>query len=162
MTKKHEQLNTFEQSRYFETREYEMTEDEIRSNIDTIHSDPFYIDPSIIPEGMVYGWKREFYQKAGGEEDKFRIPESLGKGWTVVPAERHPHLRSFSASGHAKGYIERGGQILFERRKDFHKRELDNLDRHAHQQVHSHEALRGNAPFVNINQNSVSFGPPGY
>jgi hypothetical protein len=160
MKDKTEKQNRFEETRYFETRDYDQYDDEIRRNIEMSWRDPHYVDPSIIPEGMVYSWKREYIHKFGGDEDKGRIPECMRKGWRPVPAERHPELVSLDTSGnsHKKGYIERGGLILFERPKRYNDLEFEQINRSTYEQIHSNEALRGNSPFMNINRNVVSFG----
>lgn len=161
MKEKKEIHNRFEETRYFETRSNDEIEDEFRRNIEMSWKDPHYIDVSTVPEGMVYSWKREYIHKFGGDEDKGRIPDCMRKGWRPVPAERHPGLVSLDPSGdinHKKGYIERGGLILFERIKKLNDLEMDQLNRSTYEQVHSNEALRGHSPSMNIVRNSVSFG----
>ena len=48
---------------------------------------PYHIPPEIIPEGMVYQWRREFIL---GEPDIANMSALKRNGWREVPAERHP------------------------------------------------------------------------
>lgn len=73
------------------------------------NTDPFYIDPSVIPDGWRYQWCRN---SVAGEIDTANMIAHTENGWRPVPAERHPGM--FMVDGH-KGPIERGGLILMER-----------------------------------------------
>lgn len=70
--------------------------------------DEFYIDPSIIPEGWDYNWKR--YTVLGQKEDSYDV-ELAQNGWEPVDASRHPHLMPIGY----KGPIIRKEMILMER-----------------------------------------------
>lgn len=48
---------------------------------------PFRIRPEIVPEGMVYQWRRE---SLIGEPDTAHIATLRRNGWREVPADRHP------------------------------------------------------------------------
>lgn len=74
-----------------------------------VGNDKYYVDPSIIPDGWVYQWKRHTIL---GQEDPGYQAELARAGFTAVPAERHDGM--FLPKG-AKGSIILGGQILMER-----------------------------------------------
>lgn len=102
-------------------------------------ADRFYIDPSIIPDGWSYEWKRK---TIWGKEDPAHEVELARQGWETVPASRHPQMMP-------KGNwqtIERDGMMLMERPKvltdDVHK---DNLKK-ARLQVKAKEAQLNHAP----------------
>jgi hypothetical protein len=102
-------------------------------------ADRFFVDPSIIPDGWSYEWKRK---TIWGKEDPAHEVELARQGWETVPASRHPQMMP-------KGNwqtIERDGMILMERPKvltdDIHK---DNL-RKARLQVRAKEAQLNQAP----------------
>ena len=101
--------------------------------------DRFYIDPSVIPDGWSYEWKRK---TIWGKEDPAHEVELARKGWEPVPATRHPEMMP-------KGNwqtIERDGMILMERPKvltdDAHNSNLRN----ARLQVRAKEAQLNQAP----------------
>ena len=102
-------------------------------------ADRFYIDPSIIPDGWSYEWKRK---TIWGKEDPAHEVELARQGWEVVPATRHPQMMP-------KGNwqtIERDGMMLMERPKvltdDVH---ASNLKK-ARLQVRAKEAQLNQAP----------------
>jgi hypothetical protein len=102
-------------------------------------ADRFYIDPSIIPDGWSYEWKRK---TIWGKEDPAHEVELARQGWEVVPATRHPQMMP-------KGNwqtIERDGMMLMERPKvlteDVHASNL----RKARLQVRAKEAQLNQAP----------------
>lgn len=70
--------------------------------------DAFYIDPSKIPDGTTYEWKRG---TVFGKEDRTYAATLEGGGWSPVEAARHPEMMARDHSG----YIERDGMILMER-----------------------------------------------
>lgn len=84
---------------------------EVLSRKRTGTSDPFAIDPKIIPQGWDYQWNA--ITVVGNAEvlmdQNLQMAEN---GWRPVPAERHPGR--FMPAGH-KGSIVRGGQRLEER-----------------------------------------------
>ena len=71
-------------------------------------SDQYYIDPSLIPPGVSYEWKREATYGAKDYSYTMGLQEN---GWEPVPAARHPN---FMPPGYS-GAIERGGLVLMER-----------------------------------------------
>ena len=71
--------------------------------------DDFYIDPSKIPDGWTYEWKRKTV--AGAEDPAYQI--SLARaGWEPVPTSRHP---SYMPDRGDYPVIERKGMVLMER-----------------------------------------------
>ena len=70
--------------------------------------DEFYVDPSSIPEGWSYEWKRKFIM---GQEDPTYQLSLIQMGWEPVPASRHRGMVP-EGSGNT---IERKGMILMER-----------------------------------------------
>jgi hypothetical protein len=102
-------------------------------------ADRFHINPSSIPDGWSYEWKRK---TIWGKEDPAHDVEMSRLGWEAVPASRHPELMP-------KGNwqtIERDGMILMERPKvlteEAHKRNLQA----ARQQVRAKEAQLSQTP----------------
>jgi len=75
-------------------------------------TDEFYIDPTLIPEGWTYEWKR--FQVLGQEDATHQV-HLARMGWEVVPARRHPGMMP---SSWTKGTIERKGMVLMERPTD--------------------------------------------
>jgi hypothetical protein len=70
--------------------------------------DEFYLDPTLIPEGWDYNWKR--YTVLGQKEDSYDV-ELAQNGWEPVDASRHPHMMPIGY----KGPIIRKEMILMER-----------------------------------------------
>ena len=70
--------------------------------------DEFYIDPSIIPEGWSYEWKRE---STYGQKDETYQLSLRQSGWEPVPYSRH--IGKFAES--TGNTIERKGMLLMER-----------------------------------------------
>lgn len=83
------------------------------------NEDKFYIDPSIIPDGMTYEYKRLTY---GGKEDRDHQIDLADNGWEPVPADRHPELTGAKVRTlkHDPGaeMILKGGLVLMERPKE--------------------------------------------
>lgn len=72
-------------------------------------TDPFFIDPNVIPKGWSYEWKRESVHGQPDSEHMINIRENH---WKPVPAEHHPEL---AAAG--ESVIRRGGTVLMMRPK---------------------------------------------
>ena len=102
-------------------------------------ADRFWIDPSIIPDGWSYEWKRK---TIWGKEDPAHEVELARQGWEVVPATRHPQMMP-------KGNwqtIERDGMILMERPAEI-TAEVKRLEiKKARAQVQQKQAQLGEAP----------------
>ncbi len=97
--------------------------DEREANLEPVFNmdfqDPTYVPKEYIPEGYNYRWVR---MSVHGIEDRSRMVEMKRKGWTVVPASRHPDMMFddfFGNGGKTKGYIEYKGSILCERLKKY-------------------------------------------
>lgn len=75
------------------------------------NTNPFYIDPSIIPDGWEYQWNVYTVYNEPAVGQRVHMAEN---GWRPVPAEKHPGY--FMPEGH-KGDIIRDGLILEERPK---------------------------------------------
>ena len=77
----------------------------------TTGEDKFYVDPSVIPDGWVYQWKRwTVYNK---EDPQYRTVIDRG-GWENVPTERHPELMPPNST---EKFIHLDGLMLMERPK---------------------------------------------
>lgn len=70
--------------------------------------DKFYVDPSIIPDGMSYEWKRVTYV---GKEDRTHQARMARNHWRPVPSSRHPEI----AGGNGDEPIVIEGLMLMER-----------------------------------------------
>lgn len=84
---------------------------EIRGHLNGIDegTDEFYIDPSMIPDGWSYEWKRRLLL---GAEDPSHNVALYRMGWEPVPLTRHPEMMPRDWKGET---IERKGMILMER-----------------------------------------------
>lgn len=117
-----------------------LTDEELLRTLQAEEVDTFYIDPAIIPHGMVYEWKRhEIY----GKDDKSYEAELLRRGWTPVMADEHPGYFVPVAS---TGQVVRQGQGLYK----MHAVEYQNRQRYnqlmAKRQVTDQEKVLGLAP----------------
>lgn len=72
-------------------------------------TDEFYVDPSTIPDGWSYEWKRRLLL---GAEDPSHNVALYRMGWEPVPSSRHPEMMPRDWRGTT---IERKGMILMER-----------------------------------------------
>lgn len=116
-------------NRMVETREAEDRRSIERAIMDMDYRDILYIPPEIVPEGWVYKWGN---YSVLGEVQQGNMMKLRRKGWSPVPAERHPEL-AFEAFGNAdpnmKGFIYRSGSVLIERRKEYEDMEQRELER---------------------------------
>lgn len=115
---------TEDANRFEETRSMEARERQKRAIMNMTYPDPLSIGEAKAPHGMVYGWIRA---NIAGDESYERMTESSERGWTPVPADRHPSLAKkalFGRMDHLNGYIHRKGAILCERPE-----ELDRLEK---------------------------------
>ncbi len=118
-----------DKARVQDTRNAEKRDKELRAILNMKYQDPLFVPPEIIPDGMEYYWVRESYM---GQVDTFRMVEMKRKGWSPVPAERHPELvfeDFFGNLSHVKGYIYQKGLILCERPIEYGKIEREQIDR---------------------------------
>jgi len=87
------------------------------------YDDKLYIDPSIIPDDVDYYWVRVTIR---GEPDTSRMVQMQRKGWTAVPASRHPELAIpdfFGRLDKFSEYIHQDGLVLCERPKEYGREE---------------------------------------
>jgi len=114
-------------------------------------NDEFYIDPSSIPPGWDYEWKRKTV--LGAEDPAYQVALARS-GWEVVPASRHPEMMPDKGGYTA---IERKGMVLMERPKEITD-EMRSLElRKARQQVRAKEQQLNSAPdgqFERSNKNN--------
>ena len=101
--------------------------------------DEFYVDPSSIPEGWSYEWKRKFIM---GQEDPTYQLSLIQMGWEPVPASRHRGMVP-EGSGNT---IERKGMILMERPKEITNIAQDRELSTARELVNQKEKALGIAP----------------
>lgn len=115
---------------------------EIRGHIGDMDQgvDEFFVDPSIIPEGWTYEWKR---QSILGQEDATHQIHLARMGWEAVPARRHPGMMPASWT---KGTIERKGMILMERPTEVVEEARRIQNKAAKDQVRAKEAQIAGAP----------------
>lgn len=100
--------------------------------------DEFYIDPSVIPDGWTYEWKRF---STFNKEDHQYLNAMKRAGWSAVPASRHPDM---VPEGEAEGSITRKGNLLMERPTEIVRERQAVMERRARAQVQQKEAqIRG-------------------
>jgi len=115
---------------------------EIRGHIGDMDqgTDEFFVDPTIIPEGWTYEWKR---LSILGQEDATHQIYLARMGWEAVPARRHPGMMPASWS---KGTIERKGMILMERPTEVVEEARRIQNKAAKDQVRAKEAQIAGTP----------------
>jgi hypothetical protein len=103
-------------------------------------TDDFYVDPSKIPDGWSYEWKRKTIYN---QEDPAYQVQLARTGWEAVPVSRHPEMMPANGNHHT---IERKGMQLMMRPKVITE-QFRNIDqRNAKEQVKYKEAQLGAAP----------------
>ena len=102
--------------------------------------DEFFVDPSIIPEGWTYEWKR---LSILGQEDATHQIHLARMGWEAVPARRHPGMMPATWT---KGTIERKGMILMERPTEVIEEARRIQNKAAKDQVRAKEAQIAGTP----------------
>lgn len=115
---------------------------EIRGHIGGLDegTDEFYVDPSVIPPGWTYEWKRRLTYN---QEDPSYQVHLARMGWEPVPASRHPEMMP---SGTASKTIERKGMVLMERPTDITNEAVLIKQRRARMQVRAKEEQLAAAP----------------
>jgi hypothetical protein len=115
---------------------------EIRGHLGGIDegTDEFYIDPSMVPDGWAYEWKRRLLL---GAEDPSHNVALHRMGWEAVPVSRHPEMMPRGWAGET---IERKGMILMERPLELVEEARRNDLRKAHNQVRDKEAQLAGTP----------------
>lgn len=115
---------------------------EVRGNVGSLDEgvDEFYVNPSEIPDGWAYEWKRKTI--ANMEDPAYEV--SLARmGWEPVPAHRHPSMMPLNGSHQT---IERKGMILMERPMELTEEARAIELRRARQQVNNKKSQLGQAP----------------
>lgn len=121
--------------RFAEGREYDERKFHERSIMNMACSDPLYVDPDTIPDGLEYRWMRRAIRN---EPDDKRITEIRRKGWTPVPSSRHPEMSFadfFGRGEHVKSYIEHVGLVLCQRAKELCNMETMRVEEENYQRV---------------------------
>jgi hypothetical protein len=115
---------------------------EIRNhiNVDDEGVDEFFIDPSVIPPGWSYEWKRRTVMNE--ENAAYQVQLQL-KGWEPVPASRHPE---YMPNNGRFSTIERKGMVLMERPLEITEAARQAELRKARIQVRSKEEQLNTAP----------------
>jgi len=108
------------------------------ADIDSI--DEFFIEPSIIPDGWSYEWKR--HTLFGKEDPSYQVVLARG-GWEAVPASRHPEMMPVNSKA---ALIERKGMILMERPMSLTNEARDVELRRARMQVRAKEQQLSSTP----------------
>ena len=103
-------------------------------------TDDFYIDPSEIPDGWTYEWKR--HTTAGAEDPAYEVAMKRA-GWSTVPASRHPHMMQRGYKGET---ILRKGMILYECPTEIIQERKAAEQRKARDQVRFKEAQLAGTP----------------
>lgn len=117
-----------------------LSDEELLRTLQHEEVDVFYIDPSIIPQGVVYEWKRlEVY----GKDDRAYEAELIRRGWMPVMAESHPGY--FMPHGH-KGPVTRQGLGLYKMDETEHRNRQRYNQLMAKRQVADQEKVLGIAP----------------
>jgi hypothetical protein len=103
-------------------------------------TDEFYIDPSVIPDGWHYEWKRHTIY--GAEDPAYQVALARS-GWTPVPTARHPAMMPHAANS---AIITRKGCILMECPKEIIDERKAAEQMRARQQVRHKEAQLAGTP----------------
>ena len=103
-------------------------------------TDEFYVDPSIIPDGWHYEWKRHTIY--GAEDPAYQVALARS-GWTAVPTSRHPAMMPHATDS---AIISRKGQILMECPKEIIDERKAAEQMKARQQVRHKEAQLAGTP----------------
>lgn len=115
---------------------------ELRGHIGDLDEggDDFYVNPSDVPDGWAYEWKRKTVLN---QEDPAYQVQLARVGWQPVPASRHPAYMP----GDAKyATIERKGMVLMERPQEIVDEARARELRRARAQVHQKEEQLNAAP----------------
>jgi hypothetical protein len=118
---------------------------ELRGHLGTLDEgqDEFFVDPSMVPEGWSYEWKRHLL--LGAEDPSYNV--SLAReGWEPVPVNRDAKHRAMMPMNWSGAHIERKGMILMERPAEIVE-EMRLLEkRKARDQVRAKEAQLSGTP----------------
>jgi hypothetical protein len=94
---------------------------------------PFQVDPTAIPDGMSYEWRRVTY---AGKEDVRHQARAHRRHWTPVPKKRHPEIVGREAAvTDPEGAITVDGLMLMERAAFISKEAAGLRDERAKERV---------------------------
>ena len=113
--------------------------DHLGGDVDS-STDEFYFDPSSIPDGWSYEWKRHTILNAADPTYEVALRRM---GWTPVPASRHPEMMPTTGGGDT---ILRKGMILMERPAAVTERVKEIERKRARDQVRAKEEQLSSAP----------------
>lgn len=116
-------------------------------------TDEFYVDPSIIPDGWTYEWKRHTVY---GQEDPTYQVYLARAGWTAVPASRHPEMMPM---GSRDAVITRKGNVLMECPTEIVEERRRYDLRAARDQVRHKEAQIAGAPEGTLTRDDPRVAP---
>lgn len=102
--------------------------------------DALYVDPSSIPDGWTYEWK--MHTVYGAENPSYQI-DLQRRGWTPVPAARHPEMMPL---GSTHQFILRDGLMLMECPTEIVQDRRNDELRKARQQVRYKEQQLAGTP----------------
>ena len=108
-------------------------------NIDVVNDD-FYIDPTSIPDGWDYNWKR---YDVLGQSQTIYLNGLRQTGWDFVPASRHPEK---VGPDYKDSAIIIRGMVLMERPKIISDRIKSAYDTAARDQMRAKERQLNDAP----------------
>lgn len=111
-----------------------------RTPMGAVADDQYHIDPSEIPEGSSYEWKR---LSCHGEEYPYYIAQMRKQGWEPVDPRRHPN---WFPPGFNEPHIVKGGQLLMERPIELTQEALMERRHLARRQLVEAEERLGKAP----------------
>lgn len=114
-----------------------------RRSIEEIEETGRYtIDPSMIPDGMNYQWKR--LSVLGQEDREHQVQCARDGAWDAVPANRHPEIMGkYLEAENPNQAIVIGGQILMERPMVYSLEAREEEDRKAKGRVSDQFASLG-------------------
>lgn len=128
-------------SRMEQERASELHEMHKRNIMNMSHQTTLDIPDSYVPAGMVYRWVCDSVR---GEPNHATMIEARSKGWTPVPATRHPDMCFADYMGrdsHTKSYIWRNGALLCERSVELNNLEREQLAKIHYQQMTSLQGI---------------------
>jgi len=117
------------ETRENESHEFAAHDAKVRQFLQMTYPDPLSVDESKIPEGFEYRWVRD---SVWGQRDPYRMVYMARKGYTPVPADRHPELSwgglPWQEESPHHGYICQKGLVLCERLKKYAELEQRTLE----------------------------------
>jgi hypothetical protein len=127
-------------TRMDEARRLEERINEMKPQFNMDYKDPLHI---IAPEGWTYMWVRIGFRDG---PDSNRETEMMAKGWTPVPADRHPEKMTKNLLGQTQehNFIVDRGLLLCEMPTVFVEMERDKLNKHNIELMRSMPGLNNN------------------